>query len=86
MFNLGMSELILIAVLALIFIGPKQLPEVAKAVGRLMNEFKKASGEITDSFSKSALSNDIKKALDPNEPLQSSSEEKKEKKDETPSV
>ena len=35
MFGLGFVEIILIAVLALIFIGPKQLPEVARVVARL---------------------------------------------------
>lgn len=65
MFNLGMSELILIAVLALIFIGPKQLPEVAKTVGRLIAEFKKATSEITDSVNKSAMLDELKKNLDP---------------------
>lgn len=65
MFNLGMSELILIAILALIFIGPKQLPEMAKALGRMMSEFKKASNDLTESFTKNALVDDLKKDLNP---------------------
>lgn len=52
MFNFGFSELIVIGVLALIFIGPKQLPEVARVVGRLLNEFKRATGDLTGSFVK----------------------------------
>jgi Tat protein translocase TatB subunit len=47
MFNLGFSELIIIGVLALILIGPKQLPEVAKVLGRMMNEFKKATSDLS---------------------------------------
>jgi sec-independent protein translocase protein TatB len=50
MFNLGFSELIVIGVIALIFIGPKQLPEVARAVGRMINEWKRATSELTSSF------------------------------------
>lgn len=50
MFNLGFSEMVLLSVLALIFIGPKQLPELARVVGRLLNEFKRATGDITSSF------------------------------------
>ena len=50
MFNFGFSELIVIGVIALVFIGPKQLPEVARVVGRLLNEFKRATGDITGSF------------------------------------
>ena len=47
MFNLGFSEFIVIAVVALIVIGPKQLPEVAKVLGRLIGEFKKASQDLS---------------------------------------
>jgi Tat protein translocase TatB subunit len=47
MFNLGFSEVIAIAVVALIVIGPKQLPEVAKVIGRLMGEFRKATQDLS---------------------------------------
>lgn len=50
MFNLGFSEIIVLGIIALVFIGPKQLPEVARLVGRLLNEWKRASNEFTDSF------------------------------------
>lgn len=50
MFNLGFSEIIVLGIIALVFIGPKQLPEVARVVGRLLNEWKRASNEFTDSF------------------------------------
>lgn len=61
MFGLGFVEVILIAVLALIFIGPKQLPEVARVIARLMNEWKRATSEFAASFSdmKSDLHNRI---------------------------
>ena len=42
MFGLGLSEIILIAIVAIIVIGPKRLPEVAKALGKGYAEFKKA--------------------------------------------
>jgi Tat protein translocase TatB subunit len=50
LFNLGLSEIILIAVIALIFIGPKQLPEIASAIGRALNELKRASEDLTGSI------------------------------------
>ena len=50
MFNIGMSEFIVIGALALIFIGPKQLPEVARMVGRLLNELKRAGDEVFGSI------------------------------------
>ena len=50
MFNLGLSEIILISIIALIFIGPKQLPEIARAIGRALNELKRASEDLTGSI------------------------------------
>lgn len=47
MFNLGFSEILIVGVLALLLIGPKQLPEVAKILGRMINEFKKASTDLS---------------------------------------
>lgn len=49
MFGIGASELIIILVLALIIFGPGKLPEVGRAVGRSIREFKKAtSGALDD--------------------------------------
>ncbi len=50
MFNLGFSELLLLGAIALIFIGPKQLPEMARTLGRLLNELKRASSDFQQSF------------------------------------
>lgn len=47
MFNFSMGEAILLGVIALVVLGPKQLPEVARMVGRLLNELKRASGDLT---------------------------------------
>jgi len=46
MFGIGMPELIVIFVIALIFIGPKKLPDLARALGRGMAEFRKATSDI----------------------------------------
>lgn len=43
MFGLGMGELVLIFLIALIFIGPKKLPELAKGLGQGLKEFQKAT-------------------------------------------
>lgn len=47
MFGLGMSEIIFLAVLALIVIGPKQLPEVARTLGRFLNELKRSTNDLS---------------------------------------
>jgi len=50
MFGIGFPELILIMVIALIVIGPNKLPDLAKALGRGMAEFRKATQEIKESL------------------------------------
>jgi TatA/E family protein of Tat protein translocase len=54
MFNIGMPELLIIVAIALIVFGPDKLPELAKALGRAMREFKKASEEIKENFESEA--------------------------------
>jgi TatA/E family protein of Tat protein translocase len=46
MFGLGGGELLLLGIIALVFIGPKKLPELAKGLGRGIREFQKAKSEV----------------------------------------
>lgn len=50
MFDIGFGEMIMLAVIALIAIGPKQLPAVARTVGRMLNEFKRATSDFSRQF------------------------------------
>ncbi len=50
MFGIGMPEMILILAVALIVIGPKKLPDLARSLGRALGEFKKATRELKDSI------------------------------------
>lgn len=52
MFGIGGPELLLILAVALIVLGPKKLPELAKALGKGLAEFRRASDELKDEFRK----------------------------------
>lgn len=75
MFGIGMPEMLLILVIALIVIGPKKLPDLAKSLGRAFAEFKRATSELKESFEIDSelkdikttfndMSNEIKEAMD----------------------
>lgn len=44
--SIGMPELIIIFVIALIIFGPRKLPELGRSLGRTLSEFKRASNEL----------------------------------------
>lgn len=50
MFGIGMTELLLIGALALMVLGPKKLPELARAMGRGLAEFKRATEEFKNTL------------------------------------
>ena len=51
MFGIGMTELIIILAVALIIIGPKKLPELARTLGKGLAEFRRATSDLKDSIS-----------------------------------
>ena len=60
MFGIGMPEMLLILAIALIVIGPKKLPDLAKSLGRAFAEFKRATSELKESFEIDSELKDIK--------------------------
>ncbi len=75
MFGIGMPEMLLILAIALIVIGPKKLPDLAKSLGRAMREFKKATNEFKETMhidselaevknAFNGISDDVKEAVD----------------------
>lgn len=63
MFGIGLPELLIIMVIALIVIGPSKLPDLAKALGKGMAEFRKATQEIKDSLDLDEDIQEVKKDL-----------------------
>jgi sec-independent protein translocase protein TatB len=45
-FNLGFGEIAVVVVVALLFLGPKMLPEIAGGLGKIIREFRKATSDI----------------------------------------
>lgn len=74
MFGLGVPELIVIFVIALIVFGPKKLPDLGRALGRGIAEFKRASQEVKESIEtevrNAGQSIDVKKLKDEVEGLE----------------
>ena len=46
-FNIGTAELLLIFAIALIVVGPRRLPEVARSLGKIVNDLRRMSQEFT---------------------------------------
>ena len=64
MFGIGMPEMLLLLAVALIVVGPKELPDLAKSIGRSLGEFKKATRDIKESFDPDNELSEVKKAFD----------------------
>jgi sec-independent protein translocase protein TatA len=49
--NIGVPGLILILIIAIVIFGPKKLPEIGRAFGQTLREFKKSTAELTENIS-----------------------------------
>src|SRR5499427_10771905 len=59
MFDIGLQELVVIFVIALLVFGPKNLPQLGRALGRAMREFRKASDEFRSTIETNLQINEI---------------------------
>jgi Tat protein translocase TatB subunit len=66
MFGIGFPELVLIAVIALVVIGPQRLPDLARALGRGFAEFRRATDDLKRTFeeeTRAARSKELREKL-----------------------
>ena len=59
MFDIGLQEMLVIGVLALLVFGPSKLPELGRMVGRAMREFRRASDEFRSTVETNLNMNDL---------------------------
>ena len=85
MFGIGMPELLIIMAVALIVLGPKKLPEVAKALGRGFIEFRRAMSEVRDSLDLDDLDLNENLSISPNKQIPSPTSGEKSEKEQVPS-
>jgi Tat protein translocase TatB subunit len=64
MFGIGMPELLVIAVVALLVVGPKKLPDIAKALGKSLSEFRRATDSATETIKETLKTDELKKDVD----------------------
>lgn len=64
MFGMGMQELLLILVVALIVVGPKKLPDMAKTMGKALQEFRRATSDFKESLEVEYNLKDTKKTFE----------------------
>jgi len=65
MFGLGMGEIAIILVLALILLGPQKLPDAAKQLGKGLREFKKATDDLKHQFESELYATEASKPAKP---------------------
>jgi TatA/E family protein of Tat protein translocase len=65
MFDVGLQEMVLIGVIALLVFGPGKLPELGRMLGRLMREFRQASDEFRQTVETNLHINDPEPVIQP---------------------
>jgi sec-independent protein translocase protein TatA len=76
MFGIGMPELLIILVIALVVIGPQKLPDLARSLGKGLAEFKKASNDLRRGVEETGATEESEPIAGQNEAAENRSPEK----------
>lgn len=63
--SIGTSELLLVGIIALIFLGPRRMPELARKLGKMMQEFRGTANEFKETWQREVDFENEVKAFDP---------------------
>jgi TatA/E family protein of Tat protein translocase len=84
--NLGVPELLVIFIVALIVFGPKKLPELGRSLGRGINEFKRASNELKNTLDEEIRAEERRQATPVSEERRQATPVSEERRQATPVV
>jgi len=78
MFGLGLPEIIIIMVVALLVVGPSKLPDLARSLGKAFNEFRRMADEVKETFEEEVVKEEPEESAKPAESAKESAPEAKE--------